>query len=286
MIASIIIPTYNTEQYIGETIESILAQSIKDWELIIIDDGSSDKTKNIVSNYLSDKRIKYVYQENAGVAAARNNGYGLSKGQFLAFLDADDLWLPNRLEKMIGKFYEDSKVGLVHSYMQVINEHSERQPEIYKGKEGNILESLLLWDGCNIPAPSSILVKREVIDKVGCFDEELSTAADQEFFFRVAHQYKIGMCKEVLGLYRIHDNNMHQNIQRMEADHIKAYQKAEKYQLFSSLQFKKNCFSNLYLILAASWWVNGQNKLRGLFFAAKALLIYPANISKITSRIW
>jgi len=165
-----------------------------------------------------------------------------------------------------------------------IDENSIRQPTIYKGKEGKVLDDLLLWEGCVIPAPSSILVKREVVEEVGGFSTDLSTAADQEFFFRVAQKYKIGMVPEVLGLYRIHGNNMHQNISRMESDHLLAYQKAKELNLFKSSSFQRKCFSNLYMILAGSWWINGNNKRRGIYFALKSLVTYPANLTKLLQK--
>ncbi len=283
-LVSIIIPAYNAKLYIAETINSIISQTYQNWELILVNDGSKDNTAEIIHSFLKDKRIQYHFQENAGVSVARNYGYSFSSGQYVAFLDADDLWLPHRIEKMVDKFQDEVSIGLVHSYMQVIDEHSQLQNGVYKGKEGHILESLLLWEGCNIPAPSSILVKRDVVEKIGGFDKDLSTAADQEFFFRVANLYKVGMCKEVLGLYRVHGNNMHQNVSNMEKDHIRAYQKAKNYGLFKSKRFQRNCFSNLYLILAGSWWVNGNNKLRSINFMIKAILQYPPNISKLLAK--
>jgi len=284
MEISVIIPAYNAAQYIGETITSVQNQKFEHWEMLIVDDGSKDDTRQIVEGFLSDKRIRYIYQENAGVSTARNKGYQFSKGKFLAFLDADDVWLPERFTKMLQKFNANNSYGLVHTYMQIIDEHSNKQDLIYKGKEGQLLDSLLLWDGCNIPAPSSILVKREVIEQIGLFDKDLSTAADQEFFFRVAKAFPIGMVREPLGLYRIHGNNMHQNVSNMEKDHIRAYQKAKDYGLFKSKRFQRNCFSNLYLILAGSWWVNGNNKLRSIYFMLKAILQYPPNISKLLTK--
>ena len=265
-IVSIIIPAYNAEKFIGETIESVSHQSLSEWEMWIIDDGSTDQTVDIVSLYIHDPRIHLISKKNEGVSIARNIGFQHAKGTYVAFLDADDSWLETRLEKMVALFRTNPALGLVHSHMQVIDEHSYPQETIYKGKEGYILDSLLLWEECNIPAPSSILVKREVVDRVGGFSTKLSTAADQEFFFRVAALYEIGMVPEVLGLYRIHGQNMHSNILRMEKDHLRAYQLAEDNKLFKSKAFKDKCYANLYMILGGSWWVNGRNKREGSFF--------------------
>ncbi len=284
-VVSIIIPAYNAAKYIRETIDSICKQSLSEWELWIIDDGSSDQTAEIVDTYTNDSRIHLISKKNEGVSIARNVGFQQATGEYVAFLDADDVWLEPRLEKMVALFRTRPSLGLVHSHMQVIDEHSQLQETIYKGKEGFILDSLLLWEECNIPAPSSILVKREVVDQVGGFSDKLSTAADQEFFFRVAAQYEIGMVPEVLGLYRIHGENMHSNIQRMEEDHLRAYQLAEENKLFKSRAFREKCYANLYWILGGSWWVNGRNKKRGALFLFRALIKNPKLIGKLAQKL-
>ncbi|MEM9718532.1 MAG: glycosyltransferase family 2 protein [Bacteroidota bacterium] len=285
-IVSIIIPAYNAEPFLGETIQSVIHQEFTDWELIIVDDGSTDKTQIIVEKFTSDPRITYLYKKNEGVSLARNSGFTQSKGAYVAFLDADDLWKKDRLEKMLSKFEGDSALGLVHSYVQEIDENSQLLPTVYRGKEGYILESLLLGDGCNIPAPSSILLKREVVDTVGGFNPELSTSADKEFFFRVASKFKIGMVQEILGLYRIHSNNMHSNIDRMEADNLKAYRLAEKNNLFKSEHFRRKCFANMYYILGNCYRVLAKNKAKWLTCVGKSLLYNPILLKRYLKDIY
>ena len=284
-LVSIVIPAYNAERYISETIQSVVKQSYLNWELIVIDDGSTDDTGEQVKAFLNDPRISYHFKRNEGVSVARNTGFGMSKGSFLAYLDADDIWKPDRLQKILEKFKEDPELGLVHTYVQEIDSQSNLMDRVHKGKEGFILESLLLWNGCNIPAPSSILVKRAVVEQVGGFSPELSTAADQEFFFRVAASFKVGMVKEILGLYRMHDHNMHKNIQHMEEDHLKAYQLAGKENLFGSQQFRRRCFANLYYILGSSWWVDGKNKWKGIKFWTMALWKNPFIIERFLKKL-
>ena len=284
-LVSIIIPAYNAAPFLEETLRSLIDQSYETWECIVVDDGSTDGTGALVSNFTEDPRISYLKKENEGVSIARNTGYELSKGEYLAFLDADDLWKKNRLDKMLQKFEANPDLGLVHSHVQEIDAKSNLLSTVHRGKEGHILESLLLWQGCNIPAPSSILVKREVVERVGGFSPELSTAADQEFFFRVAAQFEVGMVPEVLGLYRMHDNNMHKNIQHMEEDHIRAYQLAERHKLFKSNRFKRKCFANLYYILGSSWWVNGQNKWKGVKFWTKAIMGNPLILERFAKKL-
>lgn len=286
-LVSVIIPAYKAGQYIRETIQGVLEQTHTNLELIIIDDGSPDNQAEVIAPIAaSDTRIQYIKQKNGGVSSARNHGYRLSKGFFLAFLDADDIWLPDNLELKLAKFAEDSDFGLVHSDMAIMDGRSQLTGASKSGKEGYILEDLLSWNGTCVPTPSSILVKREVLEKVGGFDLELSNAADQEFFFRVANAYKIGRVPKVTWWYRVHDNNMHSNIPVMEKDALLAYQRAEENDLFKSKGFRNQCFANMYLIMGASWWGDGQSKSKGLKYILKAVLIYPATIGKLFKKVF
>jgi glycosyltransferase involved in cell wall biosynthesis len=279
-LVSIIIPMYNAEKYIRETLYSALDQTYKNIEIIVIDDGSTDKSSQIVSS-IKDKRLKYKHQENSGVSSARNHGLSISKGKFINFLDSDDLLYKNAIVEKLKYFEKDKDFGIVQSAMQVIDFESIKIDDLQCGMEGWLLDDLLLWERNCVSTPSSVLVKRTVALEVGGFDEELSTAADQEFYFRVAKKYKIGCISYPLGSYRKHDQNMHMNIRLMERDHILAYKKARKKDFFKSSMFRKRCFGNLYKILAGSYWKDDSNKLRGILFLIKAILIYPKIIFKI-----
>jgi glycosyltransferase involved in cell wall biosynthesis len=286
-LVSVIIPAYKAGQYIKETIQGVLDQTHTNFELIIIDDGSPDNQADVIAPIAaSDPRIQYIKQKNGGVSSARNHGYRLSKGSFLAFLDADDIWLPNNLELKLAKFSSDTALGLIHSDMAIMDGNSKLTGETKSGKEGHILDDLLSWNGTCVPTPSSILVKREVVEKVGNFDLKLSNAADQEFFFRVAKAYKIGRVPAITWWYRVHDNQMHSNIPVMEKDALLAYQRAEEHGLFKSKSFRNECFANMYLIMGASWWGDGQNKLKGLQYIFKAILIYPSTIGKLFKKVF
>lgn len=284
-LVSVVVPAYNAEVYLAETISSVLNQTYQNLEVILVDDGSSDTTAQIALSFSGDTRFHYIFQKNAGVSAARNKGYRESKGEYLAFLDADDLWLPNCLEERVKILDANPAVGLVHTDMVIIDEKGVATGQVLQGKEGRILDELLLWNNTCIPAPSSILVPRSVLEAVGLFDTDLSTAADQEFFFRVAHRYPIARIPKPLGLYRIHGTNMHQNIALMERDHTLAYRKAAQHNFFKSKAFKKRAFSNLYLILAGSWWVSCRNKPKTAEFLLKSFLYNPLNLKKILQKV-
>lgn len=283
---SIIIPAYKAGLYLKETVQSVLNQSHSHFELLIIDDGSPDNQEQEIALLVaSDNRVRYIKQKNGGVSSARNHGYRLSKGDFLAFLDADDTWLVDNLESKLAKFASDESLGLVHSDMAIMNEKSELTGETKSGKEGYILEDLLSWNGTCVPTPSSVLIKREVLEKIGLFDLKLSNAADQELFFRVANAYKIGRVPRVTWQYRIHNNNMHSNIAVMEHDALRAYYLAEKNKLFKNKKFRNHCFSNMYMIMGASWWGDGNNKIKGMQYLAKAIWKYPPATKKILKKI-
>lgn len=281
---SIIIPLYNTEKYIAETIQSVLEQTYTNWELIIIDDGSKDTSSEKVKAFLSDNRIQYFYQNNGGVSLARNNGISKAKGEYIAFLDADDLWKNSNLEEKITAL-KNGNADFVFSDMELINEKSESKNIIVEGTDKDILNHYLLWDRTVIPGPcSNLVVKNQCLSKGLRFDSAFSTAADQDFCFNLSSQYIGQRISKALWKYRILENSMSKNIRVMEKDHIGVYNKAAKNGLFNAQAPKHKCFSNLYMILAGSWWVDGKNKIRGLFFIIKSILLYPPNISKLISK--
>ncbi len=286
-LVSVIIPAYKAEKYLAETVQSVFDQTHQNWELLIVDDGSPDGQEQAIAPLVAaDNRVQYIKQKNAGVAAARNHGFSKSKGEFVAFLDADDVWFANNLQLKIAKFESNPAYGLVHSDLAIIDENSVPTGETKQGKEGQLLHDLLSWQGTCIPTPSSILVKRTVIEKVGLFDLELSNAADQEFFFRVASQYLIGRVAKVTWQYRIHSQNMHSNIAVMEKDALRAYHLAEKNKLFESKAFRNLCFSNMYMIVGASWWGDGHNKWKGATYLLKAIWVYPPAAKKVIQKIF
>ncbi len=285
-LVSVIIPAYNAERYIKSTIRSVLLQDYKNLEIIVIDDGSTDNTATVVKKLANeDKRINYIHQQNGGVSSARNHGYKLSKGKYIAFLDADDIWLPDNIGKKVEYLQSDPDTGLVHSDALLIDENDNSLEETKQGKSGYILDDLLLWKGTCIPAPSSILVRREVLEEAGTFDTELSTSADQELFFRVAAKYKIGRVPEVTWHYRIHSQNMHSNIALMERDSLLAYKKATENKLFKNKTFRRKCHSNMYLILSGCWYHDGKNKSKAIRYALKSAWIYPAALYKLLRKM-
>jgi hypothetical protein len=151
------------------------------------------------------------------------------------------------------------------------------------GKEGELLEDMLVWNGPCVPGPSSVLIKREVIDSIGVFDPDLSTAADMDLFIRIAASYPIGHLNEKTWLYRIHDGNMHVDISIMQRDLITIYKKVDKSGLLVS-RLRRKAYGVMFRILGASWLGDGGSYLKGLWFLLRSILIYPGGIKEVLRR--
>lgn len=285
-LVSIITPAYNAAKFIAATIRSVQAQTVSDWEMIIVNDGSKDDTEAVIAPFLSDSRIRVVAQANSGVCAARNNGFSNARGKYIALLDADDLMMPENLAKKTLALESDPGIAWVYSNLHLVDAEGNTFGPDTKGKGENVLENLLLWNGEVIPGPCSNLVFRSSLTREGfLFDKTFSTAADQDFCMRLAAKHRSVFLPEPLASYRILPNSMSRNIAVMEKDHIGVYRKAAASGLFRSGAFRRKCFSNLYLVLAGSWWVNGKNKWRGMQFMLRAVLSYPPAIGKLFRKI-
>ncbi|MBW6482147.1 MAG: glycosyltransferase [Vicingaceae bacterium] len=285
-LVSIIIPCYNAEKYIAETIQSVINQTYSNWEIVVVNDGSTDNSATILNQFSEkDNRIQLINKSNSGVSDTRNKGLEVANGEFITFLDADDVWHITNLEKKVN-FLISTGYDVVYSYCQLIDEYAEPIDSILKGENNLKIENFLSLKANYNTAPSGVLFKKEVLQKIGGFDVNLSNNADQDILIQVlANGFKIGVVSEVLWNYRIHAENMSKNVDLLEKDSIYLFKKCEKQQLFHSFWFKQQCFSNLYLILAGSWWKNGNNKIRGLYFLILSVINYPASIALIFEKI-
>lgn len=209
---SIVLTTYNgaSRGYLDKTIKSVLNQTYKDYELIIIDDGSVDNTKELCQKFLKDKNIRYLFKKNGGPASARNFGINNSKGSYICILDDDDLWKSDKLEKQI-KFFKgskDKKIGMVFTSIEFIEEdgtHRRNQSHI---AEGNIYKKLFYEN--IVDATSSVMIKKEVFNKTGLFleDELIKGCEDYEMWIRIARYYHIYSLNNILVKYRLHSDSL------------------------------------------------------------------------------
>jgi glycosyltransferase involved in cell wall biosynthesis len=268
---SVIIPAYNCEQYIVEAVDSVLNQTVKDTEIIIVDDGSTDNTRDITARY--GAKIRYVRRENKGVSAARNTGIGLARGRLIAFLDADDIWLPGKLERQLRAFEENPSAGLVTCGLTVIDEKGTAVREIKEepaADKQNILEKMVIR-GIVGTSPSCVMVKRECFDKSGIFDETLCGAEDRDLWMRIARHYQVIILPECLIKYRVHDNNAHKDVARMKASH---QQFLEKNLAGLNWLTRRKAYSYLYLDAAREFEAKG-SQAKCLYYAFLSLLHCP-----------
>ena len=205
-LISVIIPTYNSDKYICEAIDSVFNQSYSDYEIIVIDDGSTDNTKTIIQNKYAS--IRYHYVENNGVAAARNLGILMAQGEFIAFLDADDKWLPTKLEKQITCFQNDDKLGMVFTENSFFNDRGVTKGRVNKRDslmQGDIVRNIFLKSYVATP---TVMVRKSVFEAVGLFEEELVVAEDDNMWMRIGMKYSIELIDETLAQCRITDGSL------------------------------------------------------------------------------
>lgn len=203
---SVIIPSYNAARYVAEAVESSLDQTLPPLEVIVVDDGSTDETGEILRRY--GDRIRLVRQPNGGLPNARNRGIRESRGDLIALLDADDVWVPDKLEKQWRRLRDHPDAGLVHSdFLYWFTEGDEKVPSngLNRERSGQCLGKMFLGNGVN---SSTALIRRACLDRVGLFDESLRACEDYDFFLRFARHYEFAYVDEQLALYRQHASNM------------------------------------------------------------------------------
>lgn len=212
---SVVIPTYNREATIGNSIQSILNQTWRNFEIIIVDDGSTDDTYQVVEAF-ADDRIRYVYMDqNGGASRARNAGIRLAKSEFIAFLDSDDEWLPTKLEKQMQVMLQAPEtVGLVYCRMRGTRKDGTTLicPEPWKPAEelqGNIFFTLLEENMIGTP---TMLVRKQCLEQTGGFDEGLKCLEDWELILRIAEKRDIGFVDEILVEVHFSDGGVSKNI--------------------------------------------------------------------------
>ena len=213
-LISVIIPTHNNAEIIKETIESALNQTFKDFEIIVINDGSTDNTADVLRPYINSGKIIYLYQDYSGPTVARNRGIETSKGKYIAFLDSDDLFMPTKLEKQVNFLNENDDYAMAYtdayefSGTNIINK-SKLATNDRNTMSGMIFEYLI--NGCFI-FMSTVLVKRSVFEDVGYFDPNVGyTCNDWELWQRISKKYKIKFIDEILMGYRRHSGNITNN---------------------------------------------------------------------------
>ena len=202
-LVSVIIPAYDVSEFIGEALDSVLAQTFTDYEIIVINDGSPDTEalERALKPYMS--RIVYLKQENRGVSAARNTGIEAARGSLIAFLDGDDTWLPNYLEVQVARIQADPTIDVLYPNVIMFGDPSEAGEEFMTScpSNGEVTFERLLLQECNVSNCS--IARRETIIRAGLFDESLRSVEDFDLWLRVIKQGgRIAYHRDVLARYR------------------------------------------------------------------------------------
>ena len=246
---SVIIPTYNRRSFLSNAIDSVLNQSYQDLELIIIDDGSSDKTENFMKKKYPE--VKIYKQKNKGVSAARNKGIKKSSNNWIAFLDSDDRWHPKKLEDQVNYLRKNPKYKICHTdEIWIKNNIRINQKKKHKKYGGFIFEKSL--DLCRI-SPSSVIIHKNIFDKIGLFDQKLPVCEDYDLWLRIALKFPILYLNQKLTIkYGGHLNQLSKKYWGMDRFRIMSLEKIIKEKNLDIQKKKKvkkilNTKINIYL---------------------------------------
>jgi len=290
---SVVIPAYNRAHYICEAIRSVLCQTFMDFELIIVDDGSTDNTREIVNSF-QEPRIKYIYQENCGVAAARNTGIAASSGEYISFLDSDDSFFENALEKEVLVLDKHPEVAFCYCQRYVIDGNgrmfvvktSQKVSNILEGND--VIKDRLIYG--HFFGTSATLVRRSYLYEVGLFDPTFRYGSeDYDLFVKLAKRRFVAYIAEPLLKYRIHSSNM--SVGR-DLDEYMSTQKRILSNIFDDpnvgyiFAYKRSkAYFRLYLRLASHAYDNMKMKAaRSYLF--ESLRMYPKEFLQGQWRLW
>ena len=216
-IFTVVMPAYNAAAYLAQTIESVLNQTFSNFELIIVDDGSTDNTAEIAARYQEkDDRIKILFQSNQGVSATRNKGINCSNSQYIAFIDADDKWYPDNLAFHFQHLEQNSDLGISYAKVEFLHPDGKNTGKIARGRLTNLQPQHFLYDNPTMTV-SNLAVRRQVFEEIGCFDCSMNYAEDLDFLFRVAcNHWKIEGINRVLMGYRTTEGGLSSQLYKME----------------------------------------------------------------------
>ena len=285
-LVSAIIPVHNGEAFLADAIQSVLTQTYSHVECVVVDDGSTDNTTEVVRSFGS--RVRSVQKPNGGVASARNAGVIAARGDYVAFLDADDLWKPEKLERQLSLFRERRELGLVYAAVDLVDETLNLIGQM-DAPEGSVaLRNTLLMELPVMAIAMTGVLPRPVFDNVGGFDERLTTSADTDFACRVACRHPVEGVAMPLALYRQHGAQMHLNPRTMEHDMLLVLAKMFGGEPLPAAvrRLRRQAFANLHSILAMAYAREGEiGRLVGHVLAAIGNHPGPL-VTRVGKRAW
>jgi glycosyltransferase involved in cell wall biosynthesis len=280
-LVTCVIPNYNYARYLRVAIESALAQTHRDTEVIVVDDGSTDASTDVLRSY--GDRIRWVGQANQGVSAARNRGIQEAGGDFIGFLDADDVWHPTKVERQLAQM-GDREVGLVHCWVREIDADGKPIRIVRDGGRGWLLVDHAQLRPTVLGGGSGSLLRRACFAELGGFDPQLSTSADWDMWRRVMTKYRVELVEEVLLDYRVHGSAMHLNVKLFEHDVLRALDSTFSDPLaIRARPYKRVAYATAYGQLAACHFLAGDSR-KAVRYAVDSLARSPLPITRIIAR--
>jgi glycosyltransferase involved in cell wall biosynthesis len=277
-LVSAVIVNHNYGRYLGESIESVLAQTYRRIETIVVDDGSTDNSLEVLRAY--SNRIAVISQSNKGPSAARNAGIARSTGEWIAFLDSDDMWLPEKIGEQ-SQYFHDDAVGIIFCGVEYIDDSGM----VLGGSSDGTLEKDPLGQLATFTYPpigaSTAVVRADCLRHVRGFDEMLFCAEDLDLWIRVAAEYEVRSIRPALVKYRKHSGSLSVNVRRFEDNNVRMLNK-----LFSNPRcarvhhLRRQAYGKFYMILSGSYFRDG-NLRQAASCALKAILYRPLEIGHV-----
>jgi glycosyltransferase involved in cell wall biosynthesis len=279
-LVSVIIPNYNYGRYLEQAIGSALAQDYPSVEVVVVDDGSTDASSEVAARF--GGRIRWIQQQRQGVAAARNRGVEESRGELVAFLDADDYWSPRKLSRQVAAMGR----GAVMAYcgLEFVSIAGDRLGVSVSGPRGRILRDIVLLRSAASPGlGSTALIRRDALERAGGFDPAVSTSTDWDLWRRLSCRGEVEYVPEVLASYRLHGGAMHRDVSVFERDMRLAFAKTFADPAAAEVHpLRRRCYGNLYVMLSGSYWQAGDWR-RALSFAAMSVRVWPPSLGYLAA---
>ena len=273
-IISVIIPALNAANTLPATIQSVVDQSFPRWELIVVDDGSSDDTAGVARSYVvpGGSRVKVISTENCGVSAARNLGIDLASGKFVAFLDSDDLWSPFKLEKQLQAIDNNpSAIGCACFYSSFWEYPTQLVQDFRPEWDPKSILDWMLLEGKGVLLPSTFLGLRSLIRSLGGFDTRLGSTADLDLAHRIVASGSVVTVPETLTYYRLSERQMHRDVELLRRDYAILFEKMPQ---LGSTHLRTRVHVNLRLLEALRLWQKRQS-VSAFVILIRILLTHP-----------
>lgn len=282
-LVSVIMPAYNAEKTIAEAIQSVIDQTYKNWELIVVDDGSLDRTAAVVQSF-TDTRINLIKKENGGQSSARNKGITEANGVLIAFLDADDLWLLDKLSQQIAVFINCiTMLGFVHTDYVEFDNRKENKPKPQKFVKRHQLKGYVYQDLIihNFVGVLTVMVPKKVLDQVGLFDETLPNSPDWDLWLRITQSFPIEFIDSPLARYRLNPTGLSKNYEVYEKN---LWKLLEKHLFKAEIPIsRRNQGLWLYYRHMTHGFIRNGNFKKAIYYLFQAIKVKPLSFQNLLS---